>query len=92
MDVDLTIRYSDERLCEIVASRPDSRSTALTGLSPAARISARASPKRCVKLVACMKSPRGRIEAGEAMLDPKQRGRAEEKAKFSAVQDFQVSF
>jgi len=23
MDVDLTIRYSDERLCEIVASRPD---------------------------------------------------------------------
>jgi len=24
MDVDLTIRYSDERLCEIVASRPDS--------------------------------------------------------------------
>ena len=24
MDVDLTIRYTDERLCEIVASRPDS--------------------------------------------------------------------
>jgi hypothetical protein len=23
MDVNLTIRYSDERLCEIVASRPD---------------------------------------------------------------------
>ena len=23
MDVDLTIRYSDDRLCEIVASRPD---------------------------------------------------------------------
>jgi hypothetical protein len=24
MDVDLTIRYSDERLCEIIGSRPDS--------------------------------------------------------------------
>jgi len=24
MDVDLTIRYSNERLCEIVASRPNS--------------------------------------------------------------------
>ena len=24
MDVDLTIRYSDERLCEIAAFRPDS--------------------------------------------------------------------
>ena len=23
MDVDLTIRYSDERLCEVVASRPE---------------------------------------------------------------------
>jgi hypothetical protein len=23
MDVDLTIRYSDDRLCEIIASRPD---------------------------------------------------------------------
>ena len=23
MDVDLTIRYPDERLCEIIASRPD---------------------------------------------------------------------
>lgn len=23
MDVDLTIRYSDDRLCEIAASRPD---------------------------------------------------------------------
>jgi len=23
MDVDLTIRYSDDRLCEIVVSRPD---------------------------------------------------------------------
>jgi len=24
MDVDLTIRYSDDRLCEVIASRPDS--------------------------------------------------------------------
>jgi len=23
MDVDLTIRYSDDRFCEIIASRPD---------------------------------------------------------------------
>ena len=23
MDVDLTFRYSDDRLCEIIASRPD---------------------------------------------------------------------
>jgi hypothetical protein len=23
MDVDLTIRYSDDRLCEVIASRPD---------------------------------------------------------------------
>ena len=23
MEVDLTIRYSDDRLCEIIASRPD---------------------------------------------------------------------
>jgi hypothetical protein len=23
MDVDLTIRYSDDRLCDIIASRPD---------------------------------------------------------------------
>jgi hypothetical protein len=61
-------------------------------LLPAPHPSARASPKQCVKRDAFMKSPRDRIEAGEAILDPKQRGRAEVKLKFFAVQEFQVSF
>ena len=30
MDVDLTIRYSDDRLCEIIASRPDAAAQFVT--------------------------------------------------------------
>jgi hypothetical protein len=90
-NVDLTIRYSDERLCEIVTSRPDAAAP-LYRIASRRATSARASPKQCVKRDAFMKSPRDRIEAGEAILDPKQRGRAEVKLKFFAVQEFQVSF
>jgi hypothetical protein len=63
MDVDLTIRYSDDCLCEILhPGRTTLRR--YTGLSPAARTSARASPRECAKHVASMKSLRGRIDGG----------------------------
>jgi hypothetical protein len=63
MDVDLTIRYSAERLCEIVASRPETAAppyrivTRRTDLGASLTGTMR-------EAVASMKSPRGRIDGG----------------------------
>jgi len=86
MDVDLTIRYSDDRLCEIIACgrTPQRR---FIGLPLAVQTSARASPRQCRKHAASSKSPFGRI-GGALMLDPGQRRRAEDKPKFQVVQGF----
>ncbi|HEY4445533.1 MAG TPA: hypothetical protein VGN30_14700 [Steroidobacteraceae bacterium] len=45
MDVDLTIRFSDDRLCEVIVCGPYEGSR-IIGSSPAAQTSAKASPKR----------------------------------------------
>jgi hypothetical protein len=60
MDLDLTIRYSDDRYAR--SSLPDlTPQHRFIGLSPAEQTSVRASPRRCVKRDSCLTMTLGPI-------------------------------
>ena len=67
MDVDLTIRYSDDRLCEVVGCQLQTTQRFI-GSSPAVRTSARALPRRCRKPAASTRSLLGPIGIAATML------------------------
>jgi len=77
MDVDLTIRYPEERLCEIIASRPDTAAP-LYRIAPAPH-RPRREPHRdnAGSTPPSMKSPHGRIAGGN---DAKQQTRVFDRA------------
>lgn len=62
MDVDLTIRYSDDRLCEIIASRPDTPEPFYRIVTRRADLGENSHLKQCRKLAASMKSILGQLE------------------------------
>jgi hypothetical protein len=83
---DLTIRYSDDRLCEIIASRPHTAAPLYRTVARRADLGASLT-ETMRKHAAYMRSPRGPIRGGNNSKRQYKHTFAEKKSKILAVQD-----